>query len=181
MPFPGPCRRCCWRAPVLFSGSSSILFPRLFFLLTTVPLARAQRLASFFPTHVSPHDSAAADNQRRSFWNVIDPPPYRRWSVIDYHRRSLNLGENVICITFGILIFLDERKRSYWESIGKGDSRVSVDSIRPQSKRLVSRLSCFRYTSTLSLSLASIWLTGVHSNFPRRQLDLVVHKWRMRL
>lgn len=56
----------------------------------------------------------------------------------------------MICITFGILIFLDERKRSYCDSIGKGDSRVSVDSIRPQSKRLVSRLSCFRYTSTLS-------------------------------
>lgn len=107
------------RAAELLLKSSRVVFGIIihpisetlfFFLLTTVPLARAQRLASFFPTHVSPHDSAAADNQRRSFWNVIGPPPYRRWSVIDYHRRSLNLGENVVCITFGILIFWMKEK-----------------------------------------------------------------------
>lgn len=157
---------------VLFSGSSSILFPRLFFYSRPY-LSRAQRLASVFPTHVSPHDSAAADNQRRSFWNGIDPPPYIAGDpLLLPPTLAQSRRENVICIAFGILIFLDLWKRNnkllrlYWE---RRDSVSRLDS--PSIKRLVSRLSCLRYTSTLSLSLwsllASFWLTGVHSNFPR--------------
>lgn len=145
---------CCWRAPVLFSGSSSILFPRLFFFFTHDRTSRARPASSVFFSHTCFTPRLCCCWQSKAlFLKCYRPTAISQ--VIRYRLPPTFAQSRRECGMYNIWHsnFLDERERSYCDSIAGRGEIVSVDSIRPQSKRLVSRLSCFRYIHPLSLSI----------------------------
>lgn len=180
MPFPGPCRRCCWRAPVLFSGSSSILFPKLFFF-THDRTSRARPASSVFFSHTCFTPRLCCCWQSKALFLKCNRPTAIS-QVIRYRVPPTFAQSRRECDMYNIWHsnFLGWKRKKLlrlycWERRNR-----QCQSTRFALNQKDWCQDC-RVLDIHPLSLASIWLTGVHSNFPRRQLDLVVHKWRMRL